>query len=96
MTCCVATKGMRGTLSCMTQDKLKSKKAQIEARVTSTAAVMEGDPKFPNLIVSSVYDTKPVHYISIVSEQLKWDVKEKECLNIETGQFEILRFLRMN
>ena len=59
----------------MTQKELKSKKAQIENRGTSKEAVIEGIPKHTNLIESSTYDTTPVHYISMVSEDLKWFLK---------------------
>ena len=47
---------------------------------------MEGCPKLTNLIEAKMYDTTPVHYISMVSEEFKWVVKEKECFNIETGK----------
>ena len=57
---------------------------------------MEGDPKFINLIEASMHDTTPVHYISMISEELKWVVKEKECFNVETGKVNKLRLLRMN
>ena len=33
---------------------------------------MEGDTKFTNLIEASMYDTKPVQYTSMISEELKW------------------------
>ena len=52
----------------MTQEKLHSKKAQIESMVTEKAEFMEGDPKCPNVITASVCDTKTFHYLSMVSE----------------------------
>ena len=55
--------------------ELKSKKATIETRGTPKEAVKEGGQKCTNLIEASMYDTNPVHYISMVSEQLKWVVK---------------------
>ena len=56
---------------------IEVKKAQIETRVTKKAAVMKEDPKITKLIGASVYYTKPVHYNIMVSEELKWVVKEK-------------------
>ena len=47
---------------------------------------MEGYTKRTNLIEAIMYDTTPVHYISMVSEQLKWVLKDKECFNVETGK----------
>ena len=47
---------------------------------------MKGDSKLTKLIEASVYGTKHVHYFSKVSEEMKWDVKEKGCLNFEEGK----------
>ena len=58
--------------------------------------VLREDKGYPNLVASSVYDTKPVHFLSMVCQQLKWIVKEKPVFNVETGIVESLRFLRMN
>ncbi len=60
------------------------------------AAVLEGDPECPNLVASSVYDTKPVHFLSMICDSIKWIVKEKSVFNVETGKMETLRFLRLN
>ena len=59
---------MRGIPSRVTQEELKSKKAHIEIRGISKEAVTEGDPKRTNLVEASMYDTTPVHYISVFSE----------------------------
>ena len=68
------------------QEEMRSKNAYIETMVTSKEGVMEGDPKFTNLIEARVYDTNPVHYTGMVSEELKWFIKEKECFNFEMGK----------
>ena len=73
----VTRKGTRGTPSRVTQKELKSKKAHIETSGTSKEAVMEGGPKCTNLIEATMYDTMPVHYTSMVSEEFKWVVNEK-------------------
>ena len=77
---------MRGIPPCVTQEELKSNKAHIDTRRTEKEAVPEGDPKCTNLIEDIMYDTTPVHYISIISEELKWFVKEKECFNSDIGK----------
>ena len=69
---------------------------QIDTREIVNTEGTEGDPKCTNLIAASVYDTKPVHYTSMVSEKLKWIIKEKECFNIETRKVKNLGLLRMN
>ena len=68
---------MRGILTRVTKDELKSKKAQIETRVTSKEAVMEGYPKHTNLIEAIMYDTTTIQCIIMFSEELKWVVKDK-------------------
>ena len=75
---------MRGIPPCVTQEDLKSKKAHIETRGTEKEAVLEGNQKCTNLIEAIMYYTKPVHYISMVSEEMKWVVKYKECFNVDT------------
>ena len=60
------------------------------------AAVLNGDNECPDLVASSVYDTKPVHYLSMSCEELKWQVNTKAVFNVNTGKMEQLRFLRMN
>ena len=63
---------------CVKQEEFKSKKAHIDTRGASKAAVMEGDPKCPNFIEASVYNTKPFHCIIMVSEESNWVVKDRE------------------
>ena len=48
-----------------------SRKDQLKVRGTVKAAVLEGDKGCPNLIASSVYDSKPVHYLSMILEEVK-------------------------
>ena len=87
---------MRGIPPRVTQEELKLKKAYTETRGTAKESVTEGDPKLTNLVETSMYDITSVHYIRMVSEELKWVVKEKECFNVETDKVEKLRFLCMN
>ena len=65
---------------------MNSKKAHIDTRGTLKEAVTEGDPKGTNLVEASMCDTTHVHYISMVSEELKWVIKETECSNVDTGK----------
>ena len=64
-------------------------------RGTTKEEIMKGDPKRPDLIATSFYVTKPVHYLSMSSEELKWVFCEKDVYNVETGTKETLQFLRM-
>ena len=61
-------------------------------RGTTKAEILKGNPKCPDLIATSVYDTKPVHYLSILNEELKWVVCEKDVYNVDTGANAPLHF----
>ena len=54
---------------------------------------VKGEPKPPDLIATSVYDTNLVHYLSMPSEDLKWVVCDKGVYNVDTGAKEPLQFL---
>ena len=92
----VTRKGHRGLPSCVIQKEVISRAEQITVRGTVKAAVLEGDPNCPQLIASSVYDTKPVHYLSMTSTELKWVEVKKPVYNVDSGKIEKLSFLRMN
>ena len=77
---------MIGIPSCITLEEFKSKDAQIDTRGVSKTEVLKGDTKLTKVIEAIVYDTKPVHYISIVLRESKCDVNEKECFDVETGK----------
>ena len=62
-------------------------------RGATKAAVLKGDPECLNLVTFSVYDTKPVHFLSMPCTNLKWREKERcvfdkgDCCNV------IMKFL---
>jgi len=57
---------------------------------------LKGDPTCPDLVASSVYDTKLVHFLSMVCKALTWIVKDRKVYNVDKGRVESTRFLRMN
>ena len=63
---------------------MESKRENIDTRGTEKIAVLKGGPKLTKLIEASVYDNKSVHYISMVSEELKRVLKEEDFLNVDT------------
>lgn len=91
----VTRSGMRGIPNHVKQAEVKNRKDQIAVRGTVKAAVLEGDPTCPNLVASSVYDAKPVHYLSMVSKEVKWCEIKKNVYNVDSGEVEVLRFLRL-
>ena len=68
----VNRKGVRGIPGCVVQEEKKSQKKQLGVRGKTKASILKGEPNFPDLIATIVYDTNPVHYLSISSEELKW------------------------
>lgn len=92
----VTRKGGRGIPECVHQLEVKNRTAIAQVRGTVKVAKLEGDDSCPHLIASSIYDTKPVHYLSMVSDKVEWVVKEKPVYNVDSGRVEQLRFLRLN
>ena len=80
----------------MLQNEILNLKQQRFVWGTVKAAVLVGDPGCPNLIASSVYDTKPVNYLSMVSDKIEWVVKSKPVFNVKTNETKDLQFLRLN
>ena len=71
----VARKGMRGVPSCVLQEEKSSKKDQMKVRGTVKAAILKDDPNCPDLVATSVYDTKPVHFLSMSCSRIQWIIK---------------------
>lgn len=63
----VAPKGIRGIPECVKQLEVTKRSEQLCVRGTVKAALLLGDDRVQYLVASSVYDTKPVHYLSMVS-----------------------------
>ena len=63
-------------------------------RGKTKADVLEGGVDFHDLMVFSVYDTKPVHFLSMVAEKLVWDINEKEIYDNATNKNVSIRFYR--
>ena len=70
----------RGIPACVLQEEVKNCKEQLKVHGTVKAAILVGNPGCPNLIALSVYDTKPVYYLSMISNSIKWIVKERKSL----------------
>ena len=74
----VVQKGGRGAPKCIIQEEVKDQNKQTAVRGTVKAAHLQGDDIVKCLVASSVYDTKPVHYFSMISVVLLWVVVEKK------------------
>jgi Transposase IS4 len=81
----VCRKGGRGFPQAVLQEEVKARTEQIKVRGTVKAAVLEGDESCPNLVAVSVYDTKPVHFLSMSCESIEWITKERKVFVASTG-----------
>ena len=92
----VARKGMRGIPACVMEDEVKQPKDLLAAQGTVKAAVLMGDPECLNLAATSVYNTKPVHFLSMSCGSIKWILKTRDVYCVDTQKFETIQFLRLN
>ena len=67
----VTCKSGRGLPASIMQEELHNRKEQEKVRGTFIAAELVGDIKCPSLIAVSVYDTKPVHFLSMAVDNIK-------------------------
>jgi hypothetical protein len=89
-------KSGRGLPKFVLQEEVKNPKEIRQVRGTVKAAVLEGDPSVPDLVAVSYYDQKPVHFLSTICETIKWIQLEKKVYCVETGEVEVMKFLRLN
>ena len=68
----------RGLPECVLQvDLSKDRNKADRMRGETKAAVLEGDADCPSLVAYSVYDSKPVHFLSMAADKLVWDRNER-------------------
>lgn len=92
----VCRKGGRGFPEAVLQTEVNGREEQIRARGTVKAAVLEGDNSCPNLVAVSVYDTKPVHFLSMSCKSIQWIEKERSVHVSSLDSSQKMKFLRLN
>ena len=92
----VTRKSGRGLPQHVLQEEAKNKTAQMAVRGTVKAAVLVGDRLCPDLLAISVYDTKPVHFLSMVSDSIKWVEKDRSVYDPAQEKNRAFKFLRLN
>ena len=92
----VTRKSGRGLPSTIMKQELQNKAEQEKVRGTVLAAELVGDSKCPSLIAVSVYDTKPVHFLSMKADSIKWEDKPRPVYDIYIGQMSTMKFLRLD
>ena len=64
----VAREKGKGVPSCLFQKKETSKIAHTKARWTLKVATLKGDPSIPGIVALSLYDSKPLYFMSNACE----------------------------
>jgi len=63
---------------------------------TTKAAKLVNDPECPDLLAVSVYDTKPVHLMTTVEEDIHWVEKKRKVWSAVHKDIQLIGFLRLN
>ena len=92
----VARKSGRGVPSLVLQEEVSDKNEIEKVRGTVKAAVLKGDSECPNLCAISVYDTKPVHFITMCNEKIEWIKKKRKVYDKVTKKVKTVDYLRLN
>jgi len=85
----------RGVPLCVVQEPVE-KKHLPTTRGTVKAAVLENDPKCPQLVSLSIYDNKPVHFISMIAESISWKENTRKVWNKHVRKMQEMKYLRVN
>ena len=93
MVCGDRVKGYQNVLS-KTQSWLNMELLRL--RGTLKATVLTVDNKCKDLVVVSLYDTKPVYLLSIIWENIQWTKKEQKLWNNEKGKKVDAPFYRLH
>ena len=63
---------------------------------TVKSVELKGGANCPNLCAVSVYDTKPVHFMTMANDRIKWINKKRKVYNKDLGKQVDIDFLRLN
>ena len=67
------------------QKEVKNQKKQIQVRGTFKVEVLQGDKECPDLVASSIYNTKHVHFLIMVCTKINWVDKIRKVYNVDNG-----------
>ena len=90
------TEVWRGLPRMIIQKEVTADRDLRQARGTTKAAVLEGDPDCPDLIACSVYDTKPVHFLTNSVQFVRWIKCKKRVYDPRKKEMVWNEFLRTN
>ena len=67
----------RGIPNCIHQVVVTKKEELLRNRDIVKESMLKGDTKYDGLVAASLYDSKPVYFISNLCESIEW--KKKKC-----------------
>ena len=85
---------MWGFEVCLVNAYVAYVKAREIGRIKS--GVIEGGVYFPGLVCCSIYDTKPVRFLTMASEDIKQITKERYVYDSQNHTQVAMEFLRTN
>ena len=86
----------RGLPPSVRQVEEKNVREAQKVRGRTAAAKLINSPECPDLLACSVYDTKPVHMISMTEESIWWVLKKRKVWSAIHQQIKEVGFLRLN
>ena len=92
----VTRPSLRGIPPAIKQDELSKKKDLEKVRHTVKAAILKGDEVCKDLVSISVYDTKPVYFLSNALEGIHWMRKERKVFDTVKKRNFQMEFHRLN
>jgi len=87
---------LQGFPSMTVQQELNKKNEIEKVRGTVMGAKLVGDSGCPDLLAVSVYDTKPVHFLSMACDSVKWIEKSRRVYDKSSKKMVDSKFLRLN
>ena len=92
----VTRKSGRGLPSFVLQEEVQNRTEQEKVRGTVCAAELRGDPHCPSLLAVSVYDTKPVHFLTMCANRIYWQENERHVYDCQAGKMKKIKFHCLN
>ena len=100
----VTRPSLRGIPPIVKQEEVKRKSDLEKVRHTVKGAILKGDEVCTNLIALSVYDTKPVYFLSNACEGIKWmkklkkvyDPAKQKTIDLPFYRLELIDFYNKN
>ena len=86
----------RGIPTCIQQVAVTKKEDLLRNRGIVKASVLKGDAKCDGLVAASLYDSKPVYFISNACERIEWTKKIRRRWHKEKGRNVRAPFYRLN